>query len=132
MGEYQQKVFRAHLEKEGNKYAAPMISCIDIAEVADLKPQVESFNIHTYPGEHTVVLDGSNLWFCHEVHLGEKDNIIHIKSSAETNAGRSIQFNYKATQMTDRLIVNNDKVKVTLHSHFANPIRKQLTVQQVM
>lgn len=130
MEEYQQKIFRSHLEKLPEKYIPPSISSKELKEVAELKPQVESFNIHTYPSEHTLVLEGSNLWFCHEVHLGEKENVIHIKNSAETITGRSIQFNYKPTKKTDRLI-NNDRVKVTLHSHFANPIRKRVEVQQV-
>ena len=131
MEEYKQKIFRAHLEQDPQKYAPPGISSNEVAEVAELRPKCESFNIYKYPNEHVVVLEGNNMWFCHEVHLGEKDNIIHIKNLAETITGRSIQFNYPSTEKSDRLLINKDMVKVTLRSHFANPIRKMIIVEQV-
>ena len=134
MEEYHQKISAAHLEKEPQIYLAPTYSeSKKVIEVAELKPEVESFVIHTYPSEHTVVLEGKNLWFCHEVHLGEdENNVIHTRNSAdsETITGRSIQFNYNPTPKSDR-IIGKEKVKVKLHSHFSQPIRKKLQVHQV-
>ena len=128
---YQLKVFRAYLDKEPQKFIPELVSNKEVAEVPELKPQVESLDFHIYPGEHAVVLEGNNLWFCYEVHLGEKENVIHIKNSADIS-GRSIVSNYPSTPKTNRLISDDKaKVKVKLHSHFANPIRKNLEVQQV-
>lgn len=128
MEEYRNKVFRAYLENEPEKYVAPN-SPGDIAEVSTLKPEVNTVSVYKYPSEHTVVLEGSNLWFCHEVHLGEKEHKFRIKNS-EAITGRSIQFNYEPTEKSDQL-VSDKKVKVSLRSHFANPIRKQIMVDQV-
>ena len=133
MEEYQQKVFRAYLDKEPQKYVPPSILGKEVPEVANLKPQLKSFHIYKYPDEHVVVLEGSGLWFCHEVHLGEMDNVIHVKNFPQLNTGRSIQFNYQPTEKSDRLIATKDKkVKYVIHSHFSNPIRKKILAEQVM
>lgn len=130
MEEYRLKLFRAYLENEPQKYVTPA-PVKDVAEVAILKPQLESFDIYIYPNEHTVVLEGNNLWFCHEVHLGETKDMIHIKNSAQMITGRSIQFNYDPTEKSHCLLINDKVVEVALHSHFANIIRKKITVKRV-
>lgn len=131
MDDYSTKLLRSYLDNEPQKYTLPdSIGSEDIAEVSGLKPMVKSVSIYKYPNEHSAVLEGSNLWFCHEVHLGEEKNKIHIKHSAEMITGRSIQFNYRPTDKTDHLVVG-DKMKVELHSHFSNRLQKRILVEQV-
>ena len=131
MEEYNTKLFRAYLEKEPQKYV--VISPVkEVVEISTLKPKATSIQIYTYPNEHAVVLEGENLWFCHEVDLGEKETLIRRINKPEAVTGRSIQFNYEPTGKSD-LLVTNSTVKVTLYSHFANPIRnKQIQVEQVI
>lgn len=128
MEEYRPKMSRAYLEVEPQKYNVPMMPA-DFTEIVALKPDVKTVSVYKYPSEHIVVLEGNNLWFCHEVHLGEKENKFRIKNS-EAVTGRSIQFNYEPTEKSDHL-VTDQKVKVALHSHFSNPIRRQIVVEQV-
>ena len=128
MEEYRPKITRAYLEAEPQKYMVP-IKAAEFTEVSTLKPVIESVKIHKFPSEHTVVLEGNNLWFCHEVHVGEREKKFSAKSS-ESITARSIQFNYKPTEKSEQLVTDK-RVKVHLHSHFANPIRKYVPVEQV-
>lgn len=128
MDDYHSKLLKAHLEKEP-QYVVPF-PVKNVTDIPTLKPKATSIQIYTYPNEHAVVLEGENLWFCHKVDLGEKESLIrHVKNS-EAITGRSIQFNYEPTEKSD-LLVTNHRVKVTLHSHFANPIRNKIQVEQV-
>lgn len=126
---YWQKIFRSYLEKEP-KYHIP-ISTSDIQEMSSLKPDVKALEFHKYPSEHVVVLEGENLWFCHEIRLGEINNTLKIQDPAESVSRRSITFNYPPTDKTEAVISKDGRVKVTLSSHFANPIRRKITVLQV-
>ena len=132
MDDYQPRVFRSYLDKGTEKYETPgrAKSMKHINEVAILKPQVDHVEFHKYSGEHAVILEGQNLWFCHEVRLGEKSNILHIKTPAEKVTGLSIKFNFKPSGKTAGLIVHGE-VKVALKSHFAKPIRQTVAVGQV-
>lgn len=130
MENYQHNVFRAYLEKVPPEYVPPTLKC-DALKVGTLKPNVTFSRIMKFPNEHAVVLEGSNLWFCYEVHLGERDNkIVSIKIS-EAISSRSIQFTYEPTDKSERLVTSN-KMKIALHSHFANPIRRNVPVEQVI
>ena len=129
MEQYHHKISRAYLEREPGKYLIPSRSK-DVTDVSILKPEIKAVHIYIYPDEHSVVLEGNNLWFCHEVQLGEGNNVISIKNEAQTITCRSIQFNYRPTEKSDRL-VSGQRMKVQLHSHFANTIRKQIPVEQV-
>lgn len=129
MEEYRHKIFRSYLDTDPQKYVLPAM-VKDVDEVSGLKPEVKSVNIHMYPDEHVVVLDGNNLWFCHEVHLGAERNLIKIKHSAELITGCCIQFKYKATDKSSHLVTDN-KMKVSLYSHFSNRITKRIQVEEV-
>ena len=128
MKEYRPKLSRAYLEVEPVIYAVPMKS-MEFTEVPSLKPEVKTVSVHKFPDEHTVVFEGNNLWFCHEVHLSEGSKKFRIKNSEAVTA-RSMQFRYEPTEKTEQLLAGK-KVKVALHSHFSNPIRKQITIEQV-
>lgn len=129
MEEYRTKIFRTHLDNEPSRYVPPTLP-VDVLEVAMLKPEVKTVSVHRYPNEHIVVLEGNNLWFCHKVHITEKSNNFIVKNS-EAITGRSIQFSSEPTEMSDSLVTTK-KVKLTLFSHFANPIRKHIMVEQVI
>ena len=131
MEDYHANLCRAYLDSEPQKYVKPDLVADDAAEVDGLKPEMKLVSIYKYPNEHSVVLEGSNLWFCHEIHLGKEKNKIHIKHSAEVVTGRSIQFNYSPTEKTDCLVSADDKIKVECHSHFSNRIKKPVLVLQV-
>lgn len=103
----------------------------ELKSITLLKPQVKGIELHKFPSEHAIVVEGDNLWFCHEIILGEGRNILSITNPAHLVSRRVIQFNYSPTEKTDRVIARNGIVKVTLNSHFSNSIRKKVKVEQV-
>jgi hypothetical protein len=129
MREYHVKLLRAHLNQDP-QYTKPT-STKTVADISELKLNVKSVSIYKFPNEHSVVLEGSNLWFCHEVLLGEGEHKVSAERSTEMFTGRSIQFNYEPTDNTDHLVVD-DKIKVRLHSHFSPKLMDvRIFVEQV-
>ena len=127
MGEYHKKIVKLI----GNE-ALPVQSTIPPANSGYLKPDVRAIEFHKYPNEHAVILEGENLWFCHEIRLGEEENIIHIEDRADDVSRYFVQFNYSPTKKTDHIVSDNGIVKVTLRSHFSNPVRRKIKVKQVI
>ena len=122
--EYRHKTFRSHLEKQP-KYEIPGPSK-DVREISSLKPDVKAVELHKYHSEVVITLEGENLWFCHAVRLGDTEITI-----PETMSRRSLTFNLYASEKTEKLMKRNASVKITLLSHFANPIRRNIKVDQV-
>lgn len=131
MSEYCHNSFRSYIDKDPGKYSLPSPSeaVKDIKPINMLKPEVKGVEFHMYPKEHVVLLEGENLWFCHKIRLGEIENIVDIKTPAQNVTRRMIQFNFPPHELKN--LVTQGKVKVTLHSHFANPIRQKVQVMQV-
>ena len=132
MEEYRQKTFRSYLEKEPGRYLKPDTkqTVKQVKDLAFLKPEAKAVEFHEYPNEHVVVLEGNNLWFCHQIRIGEKENIQEINTPAQNITRQSIWFNF--TPKTKNIVKFDDgKVKVALYSHFANPIRKNIAVDKV-
>ena len=106
----------------------------ELKSVALLKPQVKGVELHKFPREHAIIIEGDNLWFCDEIILGEGKSTINITNPAELVSRRVVQFNYSTTASSERIervIACNGIMKVTLNSHFAKPIRKKVKVEQV-
>ena len=128
MEEYRQSLLRGFLEKTLPKYSLPGPAG-SVKEVGFLKPNVNTVEVHKYPDEVAVVLEGDNLWFCHQISLG--DYIPQIPRLAEHIARRSVQFNFCLSKRTAKIVNEDGYVKVTLFSHFANPIRRKVKAEQV-
>ena len=129
MKEYLVKLKKTHLQKEPDKYAIPEKTCV--ADYKILEPTLKSVRVYKYPYEHSVVLEGNNLWFCHEIQLGEGENVLHIKNSAQNITGRSVQFNCPPAKESDQLMGKDGKMRVILHSHFAESMEKRIKVEEV-
>ena len=126
MEEYRQKTFRSYLEKEPGRYLKPDTkqTVKQVKDLAFLKPEVKAVKFHEYPNEHVVVLEGNNLWFCHQICIGEEE----INTPAQNITRQSIWFNFTPKA---NIVFDEGKVKVVLYSHFANPIRKKIAVDKV-
>ena len=133
--QYHKKV-KIHILKSGNLKESLLVPSPkkELKYVALLKPQVKGVELHKFPREHAIVIEGDNLWFCDEIILGEGKNTLNITNPAELVSRRVVQFNYSTTASSgkiDRAIARNEIMKVTLNSHFAKPIRKKVKVEQV-
>ena len=131
MDEYQTKMVKSFLLKDPEKFSLPPPQTDKFKEVSRLKPNVTGVAVHIFPNEHAVVLEGENLSFCNEVQLGENSNVLKIKSPDHVST-RVIQFNCPPNKKTRSINISDDgAMKVTLRSHFSNPIRKRIKVNKV-
>jgi len=128
MDDYRHSTLRGFLEKGSPKYVVPS-PAEAVKEIGFLKPEVTTIEVHKYPNEVAVVLQGDNLWFCHEIRLG--NYVPPVPKLAEHIARRSIQFNFHLSEQTANIIADGGHVKVTLSSHFANPIKRRVKADLV-
>ena len=90
--------------------------------MVELKPSVRAVDICRHGNETAVVLEGENLWFCHQVTVGGHHELL----PAQKATALSIQFNIPH-QECDIFNVEDDKVKVSLQSHFSSPIEESIS-----
>lgn len=99
-----------------------------LQEVSILQPRADLVEFHIYPDEYVIVLEGNNLWFCHRVHLGEKEE---TKSDLATNImRRKIEFRFTPSSNIES-IADNDGVTVKLYSHFTEPVVTKVRAKEV-
>ena len=113
-------LFHGYLD-ESPKYSLPS-SHRPPRVMVELKPSVRSVDICHHGNEIAVVLEGENLWFCHQVTVGGHHELL----PAQKATASSIQFNIPRK---DGVInVEGEKVIVSLHSHFFKPNKEAIMV----
>ena len=120
MSMYSKKLFIGFLDRDP-KYSIPSAPKYAPGEIGDLKPVIDSVELHHLGSETTIVLEGSNLWFCYQVSIGAQ----LMETPARDISGSSIQFNVQ--NINDKSITEDGKVKVVLHNYFAKPIKQEMT-----
>ena len=116
------------------EYQLPLLLDKIKCGVENFKPDVKSAVIHMYPSEHIVVLEGNQLLFCNNIHLGEKDYLIKLNKSKSNwkMTSKMIQISYVAPQTAKtEYLVAKEKMRVVICSHFCNPIRKEISIKEV-
>ena len=118
MAAYAKKVFRAFLEKSTTREPAYKIPLSPkyVPELSDLKPSLTSVQLHRHGNELAVVVEGSNLWFSHQIAL---QGMPRVPIPGSKSSGSEIQFNIKGD---DSIALEDGKIKevrVTLHSYFS-------------
>ena len=125
------KITRSYLEKQ-EKYKLPNQGQATnmVTEVDALKPKVNGIQIHEYPSERVIIVQGENLWFSYKVCLDEKGpNQREFSAMAENTTQYMIEFRSDIGEGPD--IDASKQVKLALFTHFANPIRQSLNALQV-
>lgn len=133
---YIQLIFRSHLEKAPDKYVMPNAdkAVRDTSELTVLKPKVIGLDVHEYPNEHVIVLQGDNLWFSYKIcfeEKGEKDESHEIDTPAENTTKAMIEFHIPDTHKAYYNLSSQKKVKLALYTHFAKPIRQTVDIRKV-
>jgi hypothetical protein len=129
-GCYMVKITRSYLEKQ-EKYKLPNQGQATnmVTEVDALKPKVNGIQIHEYPSERVIIVQGENLWFSYKVCLDEKGpNQREFSAMAENTTQYMIEFRSDIGEGPD--IDASKQVKLALFTHFANPIRQSLNALQ--
>ena len=120
MSMYSKKLFISFLDKDP-KYCIPSAPKYAPGEISDLKPSIDSVELHHLGSETNIVLEGSNLWFSHQVSISAQS----VKTTARDISGSSIQFNIQKENC--QIVTEDGKVKVVLHSYFAKPVKQEMT-----
>ena len=123
-------MFRSYLNKGQDKYTPPE-QLKEVECVSFLKPSLTSVELHKYPKEHAVVLEGDNLWFCHQIQLGEGEHPCCIDTPAQYISRRSIQFNYTPSDKCEIVVDKSGIIKVNVQSHFARSIGRKIEIKEV-
>ena len=89
--------------------------------MAELKPSVLAIDICHHGNETAVVLEGENLWFCHQVTVGGHHELL----PAQKATASSIQFNFPREDGS--IDIERGEVKITLQSHFSKSIKDSIT-----
>ena len=85
--------------------------------MAELKPSIRAIDICHHGNEIAVVLDGENLWFCHQVTVGGHHELLPAQKATAV----SIRFN--TPRKEGAINVVSGKVKISLQSHFSRPAK---------
>ena len=124
-------VYRSYLERE-DKYTIPnqRNSKNQVTDVDALRPKVTESEIHEYPNEKVIVLQGENLWFSYKVCLDEKGpNECEFSTLPENTTQCRIEF--RADSMKCFAVNSSKQVKLTLYTHFASSIRQPIDIRKV-
>lgn len=104
-----------------------------------MKPNVTKAEFFRHDDEVAIVLKGINLWFCHKIKIGTRQDARYIEVNAEgqDTTMRSINFNYKPKEEYDLLIRSKPSkvnINITLYSHFfkANVLRDIEAIKMVL
>ena len=131
MENYTHLIFRSHLEKCPGKYEKPN-PVKAVAEVGVLKPKITGVEVHEYPNERVIVLQGENLWFSYKICLDEKgDNQRDICTPADSTTRSEIEFHVSDTVDVCSTLCSGKQVKIALFTHFAKPIRQLMDTKKV-
>jgi hypothetical protein len=82
--------------------------------------------LQIHPNEHVLVLE---VWFCYKLQLGDYSNMVDIDTNFQNVTQRMILFNFPPNERLLGLAAGG-VVKITLNSHFANPIRQNMNIQE--
>lgn len=83
-----------------------------------MKPSATSVTFHRYGKQISVTLNGENLWFCYHIQVGPHKKKVLAKDTSQ----RSLQFVYNPEDES-KMSSDIDHVRVTLSSHFCNPVK---------
>ena len=129
MAAYAKKVFRAFLEKSTTRepaYKIPSSPKYVPPELSDLMPSLTSVQLRRHGNELAVVVEGSNLWFSHQIAL---HGMPRVPIPGSKSSGCEIQFNIKGNDSIALEDVNVKEVRVILHSYFSKPTKVTVPLQ---
>ena len=117
MEAYSKKVFIGFLDRDP-KYSIPSAPRHAPGEISDLKPNADAMELRHLSSETAIILEGTNLWFCYQVIIGTHT----MKTPARDLSSSSMQFNVQ--KENHKIVTEDGKVKVVLHSHFVKPVKQ--------
>ena len=134
MSLYQQRIVRGYLDKSP-EYQIPLRDPqVMVQGMKSLKPSIQNMELHRHrhPNgiELAVIIRGENLWFCNRIEIESLGPSGNSLLEADINCNNVFNKIIRYTHSDDKdsplgqITAEND-LMVTVHSHFAAPIRKK-------
>jgi hypothetical protein len=117
MEHYNQMILRSYLDIP-ESYAIPNAHSSVQMHMKMLLPSVKRIEVHEYPKEHVLLVEGDNLWFAFKITLDEGGPHQCEVGNPHNITKCSLQFNFSPSHKVSSAIEDGKKVKVTLHTHF--------------
>ena len=130
MEHYNTMVLRSYLDQP-KKYVPPRPNLSVGQQVAILMPTLKKAELHEYPKEQVLVLEGENLWFTYKIKLDDGGRYEYELEKPHTVTKCTLQFNFRPSKKVSLAIVDGGKVKVTLHTHFVTKVVKSVECKKV-
>ena len=126
---YNQMVLRSYLDKP-DKYIPPS-QTPPYRKMKMLSPVIRRVELHEYPNEHVLVLEGENLLFSFKITLDEGGRNEYLIKSPHSVTKCSLQFNFTPSHKVSSAIQDGEMVKVTVHTHFVTKVLKSVDCKKV-
>jgi hypothetical protein len=117
MEHYNKMVLRSYLDKP-KKYVLPSPQVQACKQVKMLMPTLKRAELHEYPKEQVLVLEGENLWFTYKIILDDGGRYEFPLVQPHSVTKSTLQFNFPPSKEVSSAIIDGGKVKITLHTHF--------------
>ena len=127
---YNQMVLRSYLDKP-EKYTPPSRQLTACPGMKILRPNIDRLELHEYPKEHVLVLEGENLWFSLKIIVDEGGENQYELINPHNVARNSLQFNFCPSSEVSAAIQNGQRVRITLHTHFMTRVLKSVECKKV-
>ena len=124
-------ILRSYLDKH-ERYAPPSPRLSDCKQMKMLMPTLKRAELHEYPKEQVLVLEGENLWFSYQVVLDEGGHNEYELKNPHNVTKLSIQFNFPTSKSVSSAIYDGGKVKVTLRTHFLTKVVNSVECKKVI
>ena len=124
---YRSLVSESYLEREPERYTPADRAVEKVGRVGMLNPTPTKIQLQIYPNERALVLEGENLWFCYKLQLGDYGNMVDMDTNFQNVTQHTIRFILPPNERQVGVAAEG-VVKLTLHSHFANPVRQNVQI----
>ena len=130
MEHYNKMVLRSYLDKP-KKYVPPSPPVQACKQVKLLMPTLKRAELHEYPKEQVLVLEGENLWFTYKIIVddGGRNEFRLVQPHSVTKS--TLQFNFPPSKKVSSAIIDGGKVKITLHTHFLTRVVMSVECKKV-
>ena len=127
---YNLMVLRSYLDRP-ERYSLPSNQLSGLQQMMMLQPSLKRAELHEYPKEQVLVLEGENLWFSFKIVLDEGGTNEYIISHPHNATKLSLQFNFSTSRNVSTAIKDEGKVKITLHTHFMTKVMDSVECKKV-
>ena len=130
MDYYNQMILRSYLDKP-EVYTPSNHRPQACQEMKLLTPHLERLELHEYPKEHVLVLEGNNLWFSFKIIIDEGGQNHYELQKPHNITKCSLQFNFNPSSKVSAAIQDGESVKVTVHTHFVTKVANSVECKKV-